>query len=109
MVFSSMLVVSVARVSGEAWQWAACIGEPLTTEQLVDLLCCFPLHQLGRLALCLCSFFCLPNPDSYYYYSSYLPSDDDDDDDDLADDHDDYSSSTSIDFDDDFYYHSHSD
>ncbi|XP_020994568.1 uncharacterized protein LOC107480508 [Arachis duranensis] len=108
MVFSSMLVVSVARVSGEAWQWAACIGEPLTTEQLVDLLCCFPLHQLGRLALCLCSFFCLPNPDSYYYYSSYLPSDDDDDDD-LADDHDDYSSSTSIDFDDDFYYHSHSD
>ena len=104
MVFSSLVVLSVARVSGEAWQWVACIGEPLSGEQLLDLLCCFPLHQLGRLALCLCSFFCLPQPDSYY---SYLPSDDDDvlDDD---HDHDDDSSSTSLDFD-DFYYHSHSD
>lgn len=94
MVMNSLIVITVARVSAEAWQWLACIGEPVSSDELLDLLCCFPFHQLGRLLLCLCSFFCLHHPDG-----SFLPSSDDDDDD---------SSSTTLDFD-GFYYHSHSD
>ncbi|RDX64582.1 hypothetical protein CR513_56843, partial [Mucuna pruriens] len=81
MVWNSMVVLRVARVSAEAWQ---CIAEPLSSEQVLDLVCCFPLHQL---ALCLYSFFCVPYPNY-----SYFPSDSDDD---------------SSDF--DYYYHdSHS-
>ncbi|KAK7318770.1 hypothetical protein RJT34_03477 [Clitoria ternatea] len=92
MVLNSTVVLTVARVSAEAWQWAACIAEPLSSRQMLDLLCCFPFHQLTRLALCLCSFFCLPQPDSYY---SYIPSDSDHSD---SDDHYDR-----------YYYQSHSD
>ncbi|XP_061363490.1 uncharacterized protein LOC133307085 [Gastrolobium bilobum] len=95
MVLNSMMVFTVARVSAETWQWVACTGDPLSSDEMLNLLCCFPFHQLGRLAFCLCSFFCLPQLDSYY---SYIPSASDDDDD----------SSTTLDFD-DFYYHSHSD
>ncbi|KAK7359117.1 hypothetical protein VNO77_01063 [Canavalia gladiata] len=95
MVLNSMVVLTVARVSAEAWQWMACIGEPpLSSDQMLDLICCFPFHQLTRLALCLCSFFCLPQPDSYYPYS-YFPSDDSDSDDSHDFDH--------------YYYQSHSD
>ncbi|XP_027347161.1 uncharacterized protein LOC113858643 [Abrus precatorius] len=95
MVLNSMVVLTVARVSAEAWQWASCIGNresALSSEQMLDLICCFPFHQLSRFALCLCSFFCLPQPDSYYPYS-YFPSSDSDDSDDSSD----------------YYYHSHSD
>ncbi|CAN0887701.1 hypothetical protein LINGRAHAP2_LOCUS15653 [Linum grandiflorum] len=86
MVFSSVIVLSVAHVSAEAWQQISCLRlqrrRRLTAPQLLDLLCCFPLHQLGRFALCLWSFLCLPPPDSFYsysYYSSSSSSSDDDD------------------------------
>ncbi|KAI4344841.1 hypothetical protein L6164_012028 [Bauhinia variegata] len=95
MVFNSLIILSVAHVSADAGQCLACIPERLSSDQLLDLVCCFPLQQLGRLALCLWTFFCLPQPDSFY---SYYYSDDDDSDD----------SSTTIDLE-DYYYHSHSD
>ncbi|KAL5720276.1 hypothetical protein ACHQM5_012955 [Ranunculus cassubicifolius] len=70
MVFNSVLVVSVAKFSAHVWQYIACNPERLSSDQVLDLVCCLPLQQLGRLALCLWSFFCLPQPDSYYSYSS---------------------------------------
>merc|ERR1712226_250441 len=87
MVFNSLMVLSVAHVSADAWQYIACNPERLSSHQLLDLICCFPLQQLGRLALCLWTFLCLPPPDSFYsyaYYSSSSSSDDDDDDDDSS-------------------------
>ncbi|XP_015878844.1 uncharacterized protein LOC107415082 [Ziziphus jujuba] len=92
MVFNSMLVLSVAHVSADAWQCLTCIPDRLSSHQLLDLICCFPLQQLGRLALCLWTFLCLPPPDSFYSYA-YTDSDD---------------SSTTVDYD-DYYYDSHSD
>ncbi|PIA60059.1 hypothetical protein AQUCO_00400736v1 [Aquilegia coerulea] len=72
MVFNSVLVVSVAKVSAEIWQYIACNPERLNSEQVLHLICCLPLQQLGRLALCFWSFFCFPPPNtsSYYPYSS---------------------------------------
>ncbi|GMN49697.1 hypothetical protein TIFTF001_018865 [Ficus carica] len=78
MVFNSLLVVSVAHTSAEAWQWLACLPERLSSQQLLDLVLCFPLQQLGRLALCIWTFLCVPPPDSFYSYS--YSSDDDSDD-----------------------------
>ncbi|KAI4317447.1 hypothetical protein L6164_025314 [Bauhinia variegata] len=94
MVFNSLIVLSVAHVSADVWQCVACIPERLSSHQLLDLVCCFPLQQLGRLALCLWTFFCIPQPDSYYYF--YYSDDDSDD------------SSTTLDLE-DHYHHSHSD
>ncbi|XP_057954756.1 uncharacterized protein LOC131148839 [Malania oleifera] len=94
MVFNSLLVLSVAKTSADVWQQIACIPDRISPDQLLDLICCFPLHQLGRLAICFCTFFCLPPPDSYYYPSNYYDSD---------------SSSSDYDDDDVYYYDSHSD
>ncbi|BAT73527.1 hypothetical protein LR48_Vigan01g034600 [Vigna angularis] len=73
MVWNSMVVLAVARASAEAWE---CIAEPLSSDQILDLVCCFPLHQL---ALCLYSFFCAPHF-NYSYFTSDSDEDEDDDD-----------------------------
>ncbi|KAK1435238.1 hypothetical protein QVD17_00999 [Tagetes erecta] len=84
MVFNSVLVASVATVSTDIWQSIACISEPISGQELLDLVICFPLHQLAQFALCIWSFFCLPlSPvDSYYHYYTYDDEDEDEDDDD---------------------------
>nr|DAD30154.1 TPA_asm: hypothetical protein HUJ06_031622 [Nelumbo nucifera] len=66
MVFNSLLVVAVANLSANVCQYIACNPEILTSQQVLELVCCLPLRQLGRLALCLWTFFCFPPPDSYY-------------------------------------------
>ncbi|XAR59928.1 hypothetical protein NMG60_11033111 [Bertholletia excelsa] len=98
MVFNSMMVLTVANISADVWQHIACFPERISSEQLLDLVCCFPLQQLGRLAICLWTFFCLPpSPDSYSYSYNYYNSDSD-------------SSSSSPYYDDgENYYDSHSD
>ncbi|PRQ35794.1 hypothetical protein RchiOBHm_Chr5g0083831 [Rosa chinensis] len=96
MVFNSLIVVSVAHLSAEAWQHVACLPERLSSRQLLDLVCVIPLQELGRLTLCLWTFLCVPPPDSYF--SRYSDSDSDSDSD----------SSTTVDYD-DYYYHPHSD
>ncbi|WVZ10446.1 hypothetical protein V8G54_014976 [Vigna mungo] len=65
-----MMVLAVARASAEVWE---CIAEPPSSDQILDLVCCFPLHQL---TLCLHSLFCAP-----HFNYSYLTSDSDEDDD----------------------------
>ncbi|KAJ0806629.1 hypothetical protein HanPI659440_Chr02g0091561 [Helianthus annuus] len=83
MVFNTVLLASVATVSADVWQSIACFSDRISTQELFDLVVCFPLHQFGQFALCLWSFFCLPfSPaDSYFYYSY------------TYDDHEDYSGS----------------
>ncbi|KAJ4724021.1 Serine/threonine-protein kinase pats1 [Melia azedarach] len=118
MVFNSVIVLTVAHVSADAWQQISCIPttEQISSEQLLDLVCCFPLQQLGRFALCLWTFLCLPPPDSFYSYSYYDSSSEEEDSD--YHDHgrrvqfDGGSSSSSggvVDLGDNYYYHSHSD
>ncbi|KAI3826573.1 hypothetical protein L1987_00621 [Smallanthus sonchifolius] len=82
MVFNTVLVTSVATASADVWQSVACISERISSQELLDLVICFPLQQLGRFALCVWSFFCIPPspPESYYYsYSYYDESDYDSD------------------------------
>lgn len=69
MVFNGVLLVSAAKTSAEVWQHMACLGERQRIEgqQMVDLVICFPLQQLGRLLLYLWTYLCVPPPDPYYY------------------------------------------
>ncbi|KAK1412005.1 hypothetical protein QVD17_32922 [Tagetes erecta] len=73
MVFNTVLVATVATVSADVWQSLACISERINSDELLDLVICFPLQQLGRFALCVWNFFCVPPtpPESYYYSYSY--------------------------------------
>ncbi|XP_022153861.1 uncharacterized protein LOC111021275 [Momordica charantia] len=75
MVFSSLIVLSVAHLSADASQCIACFPDRLTSHQLLYLLFGFPLQQLSRLALSFWTFFCVPPPGSFYYY--YYSSDSD--------------------------------
>ncbi|KAI3738786.1 hypothetical protein L2E82_28942 [Cichorium intybus] len=78
MVFNTVLVASVATVSADVWQSVACFSERISSDELLDLVICFPLQQLGRFALCVWNFFCVPPspPDSYYYSYAYYDDDD---------------------------------
>ncbi|CAH1425092.1 unnamed protein product [Lactuca virosa] len=80
MVFNTVLVASVATVSADVWQSVACFTERINSDELLDLVICFPLQQLGRFALCVWNFFCVPPspPDSYYYSYAYYDDDDGD-------------------------------
>ncbi|CAL9086123.1 unnamed protein product [Musa textilis] len=60
MVFNAGWVTAVARASAEACQYVACNPERLSSEEVLDLLCCLPLRHLRRLAICVFSFFCVP-------------------------------------------------
>ncbi|KVH90845.1 uncharacterized protein LOC112521987 [Cynara cardunculus var. scolymus] len=72
MVLNTGLVTSVATVSADIWQSVACFSERITNEELLDLVVYFPLQQLGRFALCLWNFFCVPtSPVDSIYYSYY--------------------------------------
>ncbi|KAL3529823.1 hypothetical protein ACH5RR_009145 [Cinchona calisaya] len=98
MVFNSVMLASAAKTSAEVWQHLACLREEqrIDGQQMVDLVICFPLQQLGRLLLYLWNFLCVP-PQLYYptSISYYDDTSDDDGDDDAS------SSSTAFRY---FYY-----
>ncbi|EEF38996.1 conserved hypothetical protein [Ricinus communis] len=73
MVFNSLIIASVAHTSADLWQEIARIQvqDRISSHQLLDLICCFPLQQLGSFALWLWTFLCLPPPDSFYPYTYY--------------------------------------
>ncbi|KAL8480850.1 hypothetical protein ACS0TY_026833 [Phlomoides rotata] len=76
MPFNSVLLVSTANKSAELWQQAACLPERISSDEMMDLVLCFPLHQLGRWALYLWTYLCYsPYPHRHRYAASY--SDDD--------------------------------
>ncbi|PWA56819.1 hypothetical protein CTI12_AA417920 [Artemisia annua] len=83
MVFNTVLVTSVATVSADIWQSVACISDRITNEELLDLVICFPLQQLGRFALVVWNFLCVPPAPPEYYtyvYTTYDETDYDSDD-----------------------------
>ncbi|KAI3924360.1 hypothetical protein MKW98_032561 [Papaver atlanticum] len=87
MVFNSDIVLRVANLSANLCQYIACNPDRLSSEQVLDLICCIPLQQLGRLALCVWNFFCFPPPDSHpNYYTYYSSSDSNSDSDSYYDD-----------------------
>ncbi|KAL0916830.1 hypothetical protein M5K25_014373 [Dendrobium thyrsiflorum] len=76
-MFSGGWMVMVARASADWSQSLACNPDRLTNDELLHLLLYLPLRHLRRFALCLFSFFCLPDPNPrrrqirvYYYMSS---------------------------------------
>lgn len=103
MVFNSGLLIKAVDASADICQLTARIQEQdrLGAHQLLDLMCCLPLHHLGRLILCFWTYLCVSAPDSYYYSSSFSDSDGDAAGDDGA-------SSTTVDYV-DLDYDSHSD
>ncbi|OWM73387.1 uncharacterized protein LOC116201836 [Punica granatum] len=80
MVFNSGILIRVMDASADICQYTARIHgqDRLESGQLLDLICCLPLHHVGRLLLCLWTYLCVSAPDSYYYSSSsYSDSDED--------------------------------
>ncbi|KAI3826358.1 hypothetical protein L1987_00405 [Smallanthus sonchifolius] len=69
MVMNSPLVVAVANISADICQYIACNPERLSSEQVLNLIFCFPFQQFRRFALCLWTFFCFP-PNTNFYSSS---------------------------------------
>ncbi|KAJ8771686.1 hypothetical protein K2173_026863 [Erythroxylum novogranatense] len=76
MVISSGVVVTVANVSANLCQYIACNPERLAGDQVLQLLFCFPLRELGRLALSLWTYLCY-NPNNSF--SPFSDSDSDSD------------------------------
>ncbi|KAJ9179905.1 hypothetical protein P3X46_008217 [Hevea brasiliensis] len=63
MVLNSNLVATIANISANLCQYIACNPERLSSDQVLNLLFCFPLHHLGRLASSLWTYLCYnPNP-----------------------------------------------
>lgn len=85
MVFSSIKIVSAAKLSAEVWQKMACFGEQerIEGQQMLDLVLCFPLQQLGRLILCVWTYLCF-SPQPYYYSYNDDSSDDSENSDDFS-------------------------
>nr|GEX50315.1 serine/threonine-protein kinase pats1 [Tanacetum cinerariifolium] len=86
MVFNTVLIASVATISADIWQSVACISDRITNQELLDLVICFPLQQLGRFAIVFWNFFCAPPapPEHYAYSYSYYDDTDYDDDSDVG-------------------------
>ncbi|XP_047968681.1 uncharacterized protein LOC125212526 isoform X2 [Salvia hispanica] len=82
MPFNSVLLISTATRSAEVWQQLACLPERISSDEMVDLVVCFPLQQLGRWALYVWTYLCVsPYPHRHHYEASYTSDDDSDYDD----------------------------
>lgn len=81
MPFNSVLLASTANRSAELWQQAACLPERISSDEMVDLVICFPLQQLGRWALYIWTYLCFsPYPHRHHYATSDYSDNDSDDD-----------------------------
>ncbi|GFP95638.1 hypothetical protein PHJA_001708000 [Phtheirospermum japonicum] len=81
MPFNSVLVASTANVSAAVWQRLACLPERIGSDELLDLVICFPLQQIGRWALLVWTYLCVsPYPYDRHYYATDDDSDMDSDD-----------------------------
>ncbi|ESQ42765.1 hypothetical protein EUTSA_v10015369mg [Eutrema salsugineum] len=79
MVFRGDTVMSVAHLTAEITQRLRWIpaSDRISSGEMLQLVCCFPLQQLGRFVLWFWNYICVPPPEILYF--DY---DDDDDDDD---------------------------
>ncbi|GMH28384.1 hypothetical protein Nepgr_030227 [Nepenthes gracilis] len=65
MVLNSRVAVQVANVSASLCQYISCNPEILRSEEVLDLIFCFPFQQIRRLFLCFSTFFCFPPLDPF--------------------------------------------
>ncbi|KAG9144938.1 hypothetical protein Leryth_023575 [Lithospermum erythrorhizon] len=70
MVLNSIILIQVAKISGDLCQYIACNPQRLSTQQLLHLLFVYPFQQIHRLTICLWNFFCFPPPNHYLSFSS---------------------------------------
>ncbi|VVA95631.1 unnamed protein product [Arabis nemorensis] len=64
MVFNGGTVLSIAHLSAEIWQRLRRIplSDRISSREMIELVCFLPIQQLGRFALWLLTFLCLPPP-----------------------------------------------
>ncbi|CAH8337009.1 unnamed protein product [Eruca vesicaria subsp. sativa] len=62
MVFNGRTVMSVAHLSAGIWQRLRRIppSDRIGSSEMLNLVCFFPLQEVGRFSLWLLSFLCLP-------------------------------------------------
>ncbi|CAN8301709.1 unnamed protein product [Cochlearia groenlandica] len=77
MVFRGDTVMSAAHLSAEIFQRLRWIppSDRISSGEMLQLVCCFPLHQFGRFFLWFWNYLCVPPPEILYFYDV----DDDDD------------------------------
>ncbi|CAH2077891.1 unnamed protein product [Thlaspi arvense] len=68
MVFNGGTVMSVAHLSAEIWQRLRRIpaSDRISSSEMLELVCFFPLQELGRFALWFLTVLCLPPPGLLY-------------------------------------------
>ncbi|KAJ0251385.1 hypothetical protein HA466_0123530 [Hirschfeldia incana] len=68
MVFNGGSVISVALLSAEIWQELRRIppSDRISSREMLDLVCFFPLQELGRFAVWFLTVLCLPPPGLLY-------------------------------------------
>ncbi|WZZ21366.1 hypothetical protein YC2023_122753 [Brassica napus] len=69
MVFRGDTVMSVAHVSAEMFQRLRWIppSDRIRSGEMLQLVCCFPLQQLGRFMLVFWNYICVPPPEILYF------------------------------------------
>ncbi|KAL1565707.1 hypothetical protein AAHA92_01400 [Salvia divinorum] len=81
MPFNSVLLISTANRSAAVWQQLACLPERISSDEMVDLVICFPLQQLGRWALYVWTYLCVSPYPHRHHYEAFYSSDESDYDD----------------------------
>ncbi|KAL1195202.1 hypothetical protein V5N11_029115 [Cardamine amara subsp. amara] len=69
MVFRGDTVMSVAHLSAEIFQRLRSIpqSERISSGEMLQLVCCFPLQQLGRFVFWFWNYICVLPPESLYF------------------------------------------
>lgn len=69
MVFRGDTVMSVAHLSADIFQRLRLIrpSDRISSGEMLQLVCCFPLQQLGRFVLWFWNYICVPPPEILYF------------------------------------------
>ncbi|KAF3546557.1 hypothetical protein DY000_02001246 [Brassica cretica] len=70
MVFRGDTVMSVAHLSADIFQRWIPASERIRSGEMLQLVCCFPLQQLGRFVSWFWNYICVPPPEILYYERS---------------------------------------
>lgn len=69
MVFRGDAVMSVAHLSAGIFQRFRSIppSDRISSGEMLELVCCFPLQQLGRFVMWFWNYICVPPPEILYF------------------------------------------
>ncbi|KAL0843721.1 hypothetical protein Bca101_016967 [Brassica carinata] len=70
MVFRGDTVMSVAHSSADIFQRWIPASERIRSGEMLQLVCCFPLQELGRFVSWLWNYICVPPPEILYFERS---------------------------------------